>query len=151
MRSLLSSFVVLVAVATFAGCGPSYPETIPVHGVVTLDGQPVEGAAVLLMSEAVGSGNAARGVTKADGTFVLSTFGEEDGARPGAYKAIVKKTELTGQGKANEAGVEEGLGSGPIQEIELLPVKYGAAQTSPFAVEVKPDMELPLKLELTSQ
>jgi hypothetical protein len=99
---------------------------VPVHGVVTLDGQPVEGATVVLMSEVAGSGNAARAVTKGDGTFTLTTFKDHDGARPGQYKAIVKKT-------------------------DLLPDRYGALDSTPFDVEVDPDMELPLKLELKSE
>jgi hypothetical protein len=154
MRKLFSHGVAslaVLAVGFFAGCGPSYPETVPVNGVVTLDGQPVEGAAVLLMSQVPGSGNAARAVTKADGTFTLTTFKDDDGARPGSYKAIVKKTDLKNQGAANEALVESSLGAKPVQAVELLPEKYGTLQTTPFDVEVKPDMELPLKLDLTSQ
>lgn len=154
MRSLLSAGAAtlsLISVSFFAGCGPSYPETVPVNGVVTLDGQPVEGAAVLLMSTVPGSGNAARGVTNADGTFALTTFKEADGARPGNYKVIVKKTDLKNQGQANEALVESSLGAQPVQAVEMLPEKYGMLQTTPFDVEVAPDMELPLKLELTSE
>ncbi|HEV7278682.1 MAG TPA: carboxypeptidase-like regulatory domain-containing protein [Pirellulaceae bacterium] len=154
MRTLFSAGAAsfgLLALCFVAGCGPSYPETVPVNGVVTLDGQPVEGAAVLLMSQVPGSGNAARAVTNADGTFNLTTFKDNDGARPGSYKAIVKKTDLKNQGAANESLVEESLGARPVQEVELLPAKYGALQTTPFDVEVKPEMELPLKLELKSQ
>lgn len=154
MRHSISAGVALsscLAVCFVAGCGESYPETVPVNGVVTLDGQPVEGAAVLLMSEVPGSGNAARGVTKADGTFALTTFQEADGARPGRYKAIVKKTDLANQGSANESLVESSLGAKPVQAVELLPEKYGAMQTTPFDVEVKSGMELPLKLDLSSQ
>jgi hypothetical protein len=115
-----------LAVGFVAGCGTSEPETVPVTGVVTLDGQPVDGAAVVLMSQVAGSGNAARAVTNADGTFTLATFKDDDGVRPGQYKAIVKKA-------------------------DLLPSAYGSLESTPFDVEVKPGMDLPLKLDLTSE
>jgi hypothetical protein len=121
-----AAFLLCLALCFVAGCGSTDPQTVPVQGVVTLDGQPVEGATVVLMSGIQGSGNAARAVTKADGTFTLTTFKDDDGARPGRYKAIVKKT-------------------------DLLPARYGALESTPFDVEVDPDMELPLKLELTSE
>jgi hypothetical protein len=78
------------------------------------------------MSQVPGSGDAARAVTKEDGTFTLATFKDDDGVRPGLYKAIVKKT-------------------------DALPKQYGALESTPFDVEVQPGMELPLKLEMKSE
>jgi hypothetical protein len=78
------------------------------------------------MSQVAGSGDAARAVTNADGTFALATFKDDGGVRPGQYKAIVKKT-------------------------DLLPARYGALESTPFDVEAKPGMDLPLKLELTRE
>jgi hypothetical protein len=68
------------------GCG-GRPATVPVQGVVRLDGQPLKRAAVQFVPE--DSGRDATATTDQDGRFVLSTFEPRDGAMPGNYKVVV--------------------------------------------------------------
>lgn len=82
--SLLLS-AILSAVAP--GCGSH--ATQPVAGMVRLDdGTPVTNAVVTF--EAVDGSLSAHGVTDAAGQFRLSTFGREDGAVVGRYRATVR-------------------------------------------------------------
>lgn len=102
----LAAVVALMGLG-IGGCGGSDgPDTEPVTGIVTLDGQPVEGARVVF-SPGSGGGQAASGVTDAEGKYELTTFSQGDGAVVGNYNVIVTKTE----GGANPADVSnlEGL------------------------------------------
>ncbi len=107
------------------GCGGGL---VPVTGVVTLDGRPVEGAMVLFVPEDH-RGQPAQGVTAADGTFSLST-GMEPGAAPGDYKVLVTKTSGTLPPGADPSS------SGSLKS--LLPTVYGDAQSTPFHQQVPP-------------
>ena len=127
--------------ALCTGCGSKGPRLTPVEGVVTLDGEALEGAVVLFEPEA--GGRPATGVTDAQGKFVLKTLEEGDGARVGMNLVSVAK----------QAKVETGV---QVEEGEILPVqfetpvKYASPKTSGLKVDVQPGME-PAKLELVSQ
>lgn len=116
-----------------AGCGRSLPRTSEVRGRVTLDGGPLEGAAILF--QPMDGGVPARGSSTADGAFVLSTFQEGDGAVPGRYRVAVSKVEVTGV-----AATPDGL-SGPgtpggVKERSLIPKRYADPATSGLTAEV---------------
>ncbi|HKB01694.1 MAG TPA: hypothetical protein VKD90_05710 [Gemmataceae bacterium] len=91
----MSSRVCLIAIAVAAvllpGCGGE--RVAPVKGRVVFNGQPVKEAAITFSP--VGDGNQletgkpATGFTEPDGTFVLSTFGTEDGALVGTHSVNV--------------------------------------------------------------
>ena len=70
------------------GCSLSKDKPVKVSGTVTLDGKPVAGAAVQFMRDG-GSGPPAHGQSKEDGSFVLTTYNDGDGALPGDYKVLV--------------------------------------------------------------
>lgn len=70
-----------------------------VNGVVTLDGNPVEGATVSFVSQ---DGNTYTGFTDAQGNFSLSS-GSAVGALPGEYKVTVVKTPALKAGEAMAA------------------------------------------------
>ena len=83
----LAGLLALVA----AGCGGKYTP-VAVRGVVTLDGEPVEGATVYFY--AIGDereGRPAQGTTDRKGEYRLSTLGNEDGALRGEYKVVIHK------------------------------------------------------------
>ena len=145
-RSLTLLLTVIFLACLVTGCGPSRPSTIPVAGTVTLDGTAVEGASVMLMP--AGEGQAATGVTDAEGKFTLKTYEPGDGARPGSYKVIVTKKEVTGV-LADKDGLSGGIAPEGIQEKWFTPQKYSSPDTSGLTAEVNDGME-PLKLELTS-
>jgi hypothetical protein len=77
---------VLAAALAVTGSGCGGP--VPVEGRVTLDGQPVEKAAVVFERED-GAGRPASATTDSDGVFHLTTYKPGDGALPGQYKVII--------------------------------------------------------------
>ena len=130
-------FVLIAVFATLGlvlpGCGPKYPETIPVAGTVTLDDEPVAGAAVVFTPE---EGEEATATTDAAGRFELSTFRLADGALPGKYRVTVAKTTV-------EPGEEEKV-------VFLIPKEYGNAKTSPLSCDVQKEMG-PVRFDLQSK
>lgn len=126
---------ILLSGLVLAGCGPPNPPTVEVKGVVTLDAQPVEGAAVVFTPS---EGRPATGRTDAAGEFVLSTFKQGDGAVPGKHRVTVSKTST----KPSSAGEEGEL-------VFLVPKQYGNQSTTPLVCEVRPEMP-PVRLELQS-
>jgi hypothetical protein len=129
-------FVVLAALA-LVGCGKSNPfGAVPVSGKVTYRGQPVDQAIVTFAPE--GDTRPATAITVADGSFNLMTL-DAEGAMPGRYVALVRKTEIPPE-PAQGTSMEEALklnARPPPAPKSLLPAKYGDAQRSPLKFEVK--------------
>ena len=137
----------------FVGCNKSENiGTIPVTGLVTLDGQPVAGAAVSF-SPSSKTGLAAVGTTDASGRFKLTTKNPDDGAVPGAYAVIVTKSAAAGSAGAWTDPRSSGGKMTPDQEKNVkdmmsktgakegatqseLPKKYASADTSGFTANV---------------
>ncbi len=130
-----------------AGCGPRRPKTVPVTGVVTLDGKPVQGASVMFSPE--GEGRPAMGETDQEGKFSLKTFDPGDGAILGKHQVTVRKVEVSGF-QADPDGLSGAPIPGGIKERWIIPRKYSDPKQWDHTVEVESGME-PLKLELTSQ
>lgn len=76
----LSSLAILFC-AFSGGCGSGHPETFPVAGKITYDGQPVTQGTVVFYPE---EGQPAMGTIAADGSYRLTTFEDGDGAAAGA-------------------------------------------------------------------
>lgn len=112
-RTLYCAFSLLPLMWPAVGCskGPTLP-TVPVSGSVTLDGKPLEGAAVSFTPVPSNpDGKPANGITDAQGTFQLKTYlggttGQASGAMPGDYVVMVTKYEAS-SGPA-PAGAAEG-------------------------------------------
>jgi len=111
----------------------------PVEGVVTLDGEVLEGASVLFHPQA--GGRPATGLTDAQGKFELKTM-EDDGAQVGMSDVSVAKE------KKVETDVELEEGASGKVEFET-PVKYANPKLSGLSVDVQPGME-PVKLDLAT-
>lgn len=141
----------LVLMLLFVGCGETVdvdrPETAPVTGSVTYNGQPVEGATVTFMAGASG-GRGAVGTTDASGKFQLTTFEAGDGAIPGAYKVKIAKT-VGGAPTAEGGEIMAPPTGGPptSEEKDELPVKYKDESTSGLTADVKDgDNDFPFEL-----
>ncbi|HID75213.1 MAG TPA: carboxypeptidase regulatory-like domain-containing protein [Planctomycetaceae bacterium] len=135
-------WVLLVLTGMVLGCaGSDRPETVPVSGTVTLNGQPLAGAHVVFTLKEGGELAKATGTTDSQGKYQLSTFGENDGAVPGSYVVTITKTaggmegseemdaedpsELYGEAMEAAARGEE------VTEGESeIPAKYGDPQQS---------------------
>lgn len=83
----------MTAIATVAlllsaiGCGASYElETAKVRGRVTLDGKPLQSGYVMVLPV---RGRMARGAIQEDGSFVLGSYDDDDGAQVGEHPVVV--------------------------------------------------------------
>ena len=101
---LFSLVAIVVSLAGLTGCGKGKEYGVtPVKGKVTAGGQPVKGGVITFRptAEVAGkggiTGKPASGEVKDDGTFVLSTYGNGDGAVIGkhevTYMAVAKGAE----------------------------------------------------------
>lgn len=99
------------------GCGPSgLPPLGTVHGTVTIDGQPVEGASIEFTPE---SGRPSVGETDASGNYHMMFTYDADGALVGKHTVRITT--------ARQGVVSEGEGPSIEARPELLPVKYNEA------------------------
>src|SRR5688572_17342001 len=89
MSSRLRSSVAALLLMSCAGCGKS---TIDFEGQVTLDGKPIEGASVTLISVGESRNRPATGITDVQGKVRFTTFEPGDGALPGEYKVQISKS-----------------------------------------------------------
>ena len=83
----------VVWICVIAGCGQ--PALVPFPAKFTLDGKPLDRAAVTLVWAGSEAGRPASGLTAADGSIVMTTYKLGDGVRPGKYKVCVCKTPVT--------------------------------------------------------
>lgn len=132
-----STLLAALAVVLSIGCGPTGPRLVPVHGKLTLNGTPLEGATVTFApaptNPVITPGGASSGPA---GAFIAKS-GDQEGLAPGKYKVVVTKAALKGGAKVPDEfkddpmmAVTSGL------TIESLPPEYGNADTSPFNLEV---------------
>jgi hypothetical protein len=122
----------LVLIPIGCGDGKPPPEPVyPVKGEVFYKGKPAAGAVVWLHrigAEEVNAGQPAtmtppRGTVQEDGSFQISTYGENDGAPVGQYRMTVRWTKAKGGGDDEE---------------NLLPLRYMDPKTANLPmIEVK--------------
>lgn len=148
MARLLGWMAVCLAALAIMGCnqGGSSLDTVPVSGIVTLDGTPVEGA-VVTFSPTSTTGTAASGKTDATGRYQLTTLNPGDGALPGSYNVIISKTEggtssaikpgMTDE-EATIAAMEarDAAGGAEAEIKDVLPAKYKSTAESGLKAEV---------------
>jgi hypothetical protein len=119
----------------FLGCGS---KTVPIQGKVKFkDGSDVNVLAGYEVNmQAEGGGASSYGAIQPDGTFEISTFGQDDGALPGTHKVTITPPASPDPDKP------------PAKPA--IPAKYGSFETSGLAVEVKPGQgAVELELERT--
>lgn len=134
--------------AILSGCGgqsdpwiAERPKTVPVTGMVILDQKPVEGAIVSFLSESQQNGASAR--TRADGTFTLTTFVDDDGAVPGVYRVAISKAVVKTDQKA------QGEDGGTVTGIEhIIPETYTRPDKSGLTAEVSPSSKNHFEFQL---
>ena len=85
--------IALIVALVLCGCGESGPATFPVKGTVVFPdgGLLTEGLVEFAAQEGAWKGRNARGTIATDGSFVLSTETEGDGAVAGRHLAIVRE------------------------------------------------------------
>lgn len=126
---VLPQLLMAVAVCLISGCGGGNGlETAPVTGKVMYQGKPLPYGTISFQPQA---GSPATGKIQPDGTFVLGTYGDRDGAIVGINKVLITATEIDA-GAAPEAD--------PNTEMQVpksvIPTKYGSFSTSGLTAEV---------------
>jgi hypothetical protein len=160
MRGIVGAAACL-ALAAAAGCAGRHTP-VPVRGVVTLGGKPVEGATVTFYLEGGDAeGRPATGQTDADGAFRLSTMGDNDGALPGTYRVVIAKFvpglpnlkvpdfPNTPDGQMEKDNFLARAYANTPRFVTALPGPYGDAAKTPLRCEVPPKQQ-PVRFDLTS-
>lgn len=137
----------MVLCASFVGCGEDLdlPPTVPVEGIVTLDGTPVADAVVVFIADQ-GTYNAT-GVTNSEGKFEMQAFPQKSGAVVGSYKVELNKS-IVEPVKSGRKGDE---GGGDVNLKFGLPKKYALFNTSGITYKVPEGGDKDIKFELKSK
>ncbi|MDR0326989.1 MAG: carboxypeptidase-like regulatory domain-containing protein [Planctomycetaceae bacterium] len=150
--TLLMAFI--LAAPFFAGCGANSNPfgTVYLEGVVTVDGQPMQGISVSLLPR---NGDlAAGGITDDKGKFTVETGGAPvgSGAKPGEYDIVFRKSRTEGANMSMEETTAL-YGPGELPMTYLIPQRYSSPATSGIAPITVSDKkaENKFKFELTSE
>jgi len=90
------SLAVGLFVGAMAGCGHESYDVAPVHGIVSVDGQPLFQGKVMFAPVAKGEGNPGRPAwskIEPDGAYRLTTFRKSDGAVIGEHWVTIINSE----------------------------------------------------------
>lgn len=139
-------FVVALALVC-TGCGPGQPtadivETVPVAGVLSYQGKPLEYHQVTCYPS--GGERPAAGIADASGRFTLGTNGEGDGAVAGTHQVAV--TYVGPPNTDPEAGMND-FSPPPPPKVKI-PAKYRNIKTSELQVEIPEGGIDDLKIDL---
>lgn len=140
MRRLLGFGLVLILLV---GCGGGGAE-LPVNGIVTMDDQPLAGAAVTFYGDQATGSLGGTGRTGSDGKFVILGAKGQKGLVAGTYKVTVSK--LAG------AVSDEPVIAAP-SEADLkkdLPAIYSDPQKTTLSYSVTGDGK-PIEIKLSSK
>ena len=133
-RRRLRVFTAVLSIGFAAlGCVP-ISDSVPVQGVVLLDGKPLPGGIVQFQPT---SGQLATGEIAPDGSFTLSRHATADGVLPGTYRVSV----LAYDPQASTQS-EENL---------IVPLKYTRFGTSGIEFTVFPGTVKPVMINLSSE
>lgn len=131
----------LLVCGLVSGCGKSHPPAYPVQGkFVFEDGTtPMFGDVEFYNADLKLN---ARGKISRDGTFTVSTFGEDDGAVAGKHQVVILQfvsSQLIPQHIGSQIEHDHG---------DLVATQYGDYLTSDLACTVKPQSENKIELVL---
>lgn len=112
------------------GCGNNRLPIAPAEGNVVYQGQPLAFGSVMFQPT---KGPPARGVIQPDGSFQLSTYGNNDGAVIGSHRVRVAcfESQKPSSDDNNASSGIVGLGR------SLIPERYSNLEASGLRVEVK--------------
>ncbi len=141
LNRTIRRLAVLGLMTGILSCGQDL-RLVPVEGKVLYRGKPLEFGSVLFQPA---SGQPARGKIQPDGTFVLSTFDEGDGAMIGKNQVRITSFEAQRPGAPPPSGGELALGK------SFIPRKYSSFGSSGLEVEVLPEGNEPFIFELDDE
>ena len=135
------AWCLIAAAALAAGCGSG--AVLPVSGIVTMDGAPMDGATVMFYPEEKAGGMAGTATTGTDGKFVIVGLKGQRGLVPGKYKVTVTKMKI----------VPEGEVVGAITDADVrddLPPHYSDPSQTKLSYRVTGDGQ-PIEIKLTKK
>jgi hypothetical protein len=142
-QDAMKRLLLLSLLCWFVGCGGGGPETASVEGVVRLDGKPLTSGMVTFFPKA---GRSASGLIQADGTFVIGTYKNSDGALAGPYKVTVTPGgQVTAMPDFDSDRPNRSAVTSPI------PVKYSNPEGSGLTFEVKAGEDNHAEFDLVSK
>ena len=135
---------VLLFMAAVVGCGPTsqYPPLGRVGGVVTLDGQPVEGASVSFFPE---QGRSSTSTTDAQGRYDLIYVGSVWGATIGSHRVAIQK--VVQDPKYVPYPLEQSINDPGPKIVNLLPARFAGTKSELSAVVSKGKNTIDFHLE----
>ena len=148
-NTFLFAMLALVA-TTILGCGgvekpADLPELYPCKISVIQDGQPLEGATVILADATSQLRFSVGGVTNAQGVVEVKTDGKFQGAPQGKYKVLISKVfvpemiqEAPPEDPDAKAEYDKKLQELNAQQADTVDVNYKKFGTTPAEIEVTP-------------
>jgi len=132
----------LLTLLLLPGCGEGLPETVPVSGRVTFQGQPLDSGQVVFHPQSIPEGlprRPATGVLDREGRFQLTTFRTGDGAVPGTYQVAIFSYLSDQTSAEDDVAIPE--------TVWRIPERYGNPQQSGLTANVTPESDEPLSFE----
>lgn len=152
MKNVRSALVAVLLFATLAGCSrsPLLEGAAKTIVTVTLDGAPVDGAAVVFAPE---EGNrSATGLTDGAGKADMGTVMPGDGVFPGSYQITVFKSIDDPNGKAQASDEDAARGRyASAPQLYLVPKKYINPRTAKLSAVIEADKVNEVTLALDSK
>lgn len=136
-RTFPQATAILIAILAGCGGGKDEPTPTPVHGTLTVKGQPAAGATVVFHPKGR-AGPKASGRAESNGEFRLTTRTAGDGAVPGEYAVTVVWPDVARSlGDGTDDGVDRlgGKYRDPTKPLTTITVAPG--QTDPIVLTVK--------------
>ncbi len=141
----------LLGMVVLSGCGDGRG-TVPVEGILKLDGQPLKEASVQFVPQ--GAGRDATATTDGSGKFVMSTFEPRDGALPGSYKVVITPStpiEATPDGVSADAAMQAASAAAVKPRARAagpqVPESYTRIDQTPLKQEVPPTGEIVIDIK----
>jgi hypothetical protein len=126
-------FTAVFATAICGGCRQEGPDVAPVSGMVTLDGEPLEGATVLFQPA---SGRPSRGTTDNRGHYELSYTQDRAGAVVGPHTVHITTAETITQDDGTMTATPERVPERYNRSSELtVEVPAGGTDSADFQLE----------------
>ena len=136
------ALLVMASCGTDDGLGKRYP----VSGTVTYNGKPLEKGEISFVTEDLTKNYGATGIIT-NGSYTLSTGGNDDGAQVGKYKVTIKSKEdfaakaqadfQKESGKDNPKFPPTYTAKAEAEAKSLIPAGYGDLRTTTLTAEVK--------------
>lgn len=155
VREIVLFLLLVVAISFTTGCkkgDPRSKDLVPAMGTITYNGTPLDGATLTFLNEEDPLKPGGSAVSKADGTFAVSLYGDGDGTSPGNYVVTVTKIEM--KSKLSEEEIldyekrGEELPADAQEEVALIPKKYGSKTTSDIHVAIPAGGDKAIQIDL---